>query len=107
LAEADRSATTPQLLTVKAQALAHLGRGREAVAAVQQALRLAPNDAPVAYEASLVYAVLSEDDSALANAERALALGYGTRWFSFPWFETLRRDPEFQRLLAADRPAPG
>ncbi|HYU33439.1 MAG TPA: protein kinase [Thermoanaerobaculia bacterium] len=98
--ELDRSATTPQSLTVKAQALAHLGRGREAVAAVQQALRLAPNDAPVAYEASLVYAVLSEDDSALANAERALELGYGKRWFSFPWFETLRRDPEFQKLLA-------
>lgn len=106
LVETDRSSTMPQLLTVKAQALAHLGRGREAVAAVQQALRLAPNDAPVAYEASLVYAVLNEDDSALANAERALALGYGARWFSFPWFETLRRDPELQRLLAADGPAP-
>ncbi len=106
LIETDPGAASPQSLTVKAQALAHLGRGREAVAAVQQAMRLAPNDAPVAYEASLVYAVLRENTSALANAEKALALGYGARWFSLPWFETLRRDPEFQRLLAADSPAP-
>jgi serine/threonine-protein kinase len=104
LAAEDPSATTPQLLTVKAQALAHLGQGRQAVAAVQESLRLAPSDASVAYEASLVYALLGEEDSALANAERALDLGYGARWFSFPWFESLRRNPELHKLLA--EPAP-
>ncbi|HJX27006.1 MAG TPA: tetratricopeptide repeat protein, partial [Thermoanaerobaculia bacterium] len=103
--EGDPAAASPQSLTVKAQALAHLGRGREAVAAVQEALRLAPNDGPVAYEAALVYSLLGEDDSALANAERALALGYEERWFSLPWFDGLRRHPEFQRILGASRPA--
>jgi serine/threonine protein kinase/tetratricopeptide (TPR) repeat protein/TolB-like protein len=105
LIEGDPAAASPQSLTVKAQALAHLGRGREAVAAVQEALRLAPNDGPVAYEAALVYSLLGEDDSALANAERALALGYEERWFSLPWFDGLRRHPEFQRILGAARPA--
>ncbi|HBL25914.1 MAG TPA: hypothetical protein DD490_03665 [Acidobacteria bacterium] len=99
LLAADPATTTPQYLTVKAQALAHLGRGREAVAAVQEALRLAPNDGPVAYEAAVVYALLGEDDSALVNVERALSLGQGTRWFALPWFSSLRRDPEFRRLL--------
>lgn len=103
--EGDPAAASPQSLTVKAQALAHLGRGREAVAAVQEALRLAPNDGPVAYEAALVYSLLGEDDSALANAEKALALGYEERWFSIPWFDGLRRHPEFQRILGEARPA--
>lgn len=103
--EGDPAAASPQSLTVKAQALAHLGRGREAVAAVQEALRLAPNDGPVAYEAALVYSLLGEDDSALANAEKALTLGYEERWFSIPWFDGLRRHPEFQRILATARPA--
>ncbi|HYX22703.1 MAG TPA: protein kinase [Thermoanaerobaculia bacterium] len=101
LIAADPSAATdPQFLTVKGQALAHLGQGPAAVAAVQEALRIAPNNAAVAYEASLIYAVLGEDDSALANAERAVKLGYAPVWFSLPWFAPLRSHPELQALLA-------
>ena len=99
LAAGDPGGRGPQLLATEAQALAHLGQGRQAVAAVQEALRLAPNDGPVAWEASVVYALLGEDDSALANAEKALQLGLEDRWFSFPWFATLRTHPEFQSLL--------
>ncbi len=99
LIEADPAATSPSLLTVKAQALAHLGEGRGAVSAVQEALRLAPDQGPIVYEAALVYALLGEDHSALANAEKALRLGLNPRAFSIPWFEPLRRRPEFQALL--------
>jgi serine/threonine-protein kinase len=98
---ADPAAGSPAMLTVKGQALAHLGRGAEAVAAVQEALRLAPKDSQVAYEASLVYAVLGEETSALVNARRALDLGYGARWFNFPWFASLRNSPELRNRLAA------
>ena len=101
LIAADPSAATdPQFLTVKGQALAHLGQGPAAVAAVQEALRIAPNNAAAAYEASLTYAVLGEDNSALANAERAIKLGYAPVWFSLPWFAPLRSQPEFRALLA-------
>ena len=101
LTRADPSKTDPQFLTVKAQALAHLGQGRQAVAAVQEALRLAPDNGTTAYEASLVYALLGEDESALVNAEKAVKSGFGPRWFSFPWFDSLRRRPEFQTITGS------
>lgn len=98
LLEKDPAASTPQFQSVKAQALAHLGRKREAAAAVQEALRLAPNDGFIAFEASLVYALLGEESSALANVERALQLGVHKSWFSVPWFASLKDHPDFQRL---------
>lgn len=104
LIDADPARTSPSLLTVKAQALAHLGEGRDAVSAVQEALRLAPDQGPTVYEAALVYALLGEDHSALVNAEKALQLGLNPRAFSIPWFDPLRRRPDFQTLLAQ---APG
>ncbi len=104
LAEAD-IATTPQLLTVKAQALAHLGQGPQAVAALREALRLAPDQGPVAYEAAVVYSLLGEEDSALVSAETAIRSGLGPRWFALPWFEALRKHPDFQKVLAAASPA--
>ncbi|MEP7013247.1 MAG: protein kinase [Acidobacteriota bacterium] len=97
---ADTTATDPQYRSTLAQALAHLGRGPEAVEAIQEALRLAPKNAQVAYEAALVYALLGEESSALTNARRALALGCEPRWFGFPWFSTLRARPDFRALLA-------
>lgn len=93
LVEADPAAGSPELLSWKAQALAHLGRGPQAVAAVLEVSRLSPDNAGLAYEAALVYAVLGETSSALVSAEKALKLGYEPRWFSFPWFDRLRPLP--------------
>ncbi len=95
----DAAATDPQYRSTFAQALAHLGRGPEAVEAIQQALALAPKNAQVAYEAALVYSLLGEESSALTNARRALALGCQPRWFGFPWFASLRARPDFRALL--------
>ncbi len=89
LAARDPAATFWQTQTMRAQALAHLGRRDEAVAAVQQALRAAPDNPQVAYESALVYALVGETASARVNAERARANGYDRRWFSFPWFDGL------------------
>lgn len=75
--------------TIRAQALAHLGRPREAVAAVHEALRRAPDDGEVAFSAALVHTLAGDLNAARVHAERALGLGYRARWFELPWFEPL------------------
>lgn len=91
LAEEDATAGSNwQISSIRAQALAHLGRSEEAVAAIQEALRLAPNNPQVAYEASVVYVLLGDEASALFNAKRALEQGIEPRWFTLPWFDPLR-----------------
>ncbi len=84
--------------SARAQALAHLGRSTEAVEAIQRALRSSPDNAQLALEAALVYAVLGEPSSALFHAGRALASGVGRRWFDLSWFDGIRA-----RLPAAAR----
>lgn len=94
----------PQLLTVRAQALAHRGRVDEALAAALEALRRAPDNPQVCYEASLVYALVGDLASAELNAGRALRGGFGARWFALPWFDTLRARPGFAALLRRSPP---
>jgi serine/threonine-protein kinase len=86
----DRDPNPEGLLTVRAQALAHLGRVPEAVAAVQEALRRNPESPAASYEAALVYTLVGDEASALWNARRALEQGVEPRWFTFPWFDPLR-----------------
>jgi len=92
--------------SIQAQALAHLGEGRGAVAAIQQALRLAPDSPQLAYEAALVYALLGDRSSALFQADRALAGGVRPIWFRFSWFDPLRSDPAFAGRLKARSESP-
>jgi tetratricopeptide (TPR) repeat protein len=100
LSERDPAAEEWQRLTVRAQAFAQLGEARKAVTEAQEALRLAPSSGQVAFEASLVYALVGDRTAALVNAERARDLGFeAPGWFRLPWFEPLRSDPGFRRLL--------
>jgi serine/threonine-protein kinase len=109
LAGADPATSEPtpgwQLASVRAQALAHLGRGRDAVAQVQRVLAAAA-DAPQAdFEAALVYAVAGERTSALVSADRALKGGVQPRWFELPAFDSLRTSAEFAALLKPPSPS--
>ncbi len=99
LEQINRDPQPGKLLTLRAQALAHLGRGPEAVAAAQEALRLDPENPLKAYEASLVFALVGDRVSALWNAQRALDRGFDPRWFAFPWFDPLR--PRLAEMTAA------
>ncbi len=94
LAAAPATAGDWQLLTVRAQALAHLGRTAEAITAIQEGLKTAGQNPQAYYEASLVYTLVGELGSASVNAGLALDGGVERRWFSFPWFEPLRQRPE-------------
>ena len=99
LADQDPTARSNwQIFSTRAQALAHLGKSGEAVAAIQEAMRLAPANPQVAYETSLVYVLLGDHASASFNAERALKNGIEPRWFTLPWFDPLRGSAVLQRV---------
>jgi serine/threonine-protein kinase len=91
-----------QQLSARAQALAHLGRHREAVAASQEAQRRAPNNGQAVFEAALVSTLVGDRTAALVQAERAVELGWQPRFFELPWFDPLRGEPGFDRLLAGE-----
>jgi serine/threonine-protein kinase len=93
-----RSDPSAPSLMWRSQCLAHLGRREDAVRMVQEGLRLAPEDSEALYQASLVYALVGDRESALVNARKAIDKGVDSRWFSLPWFDSLRSDPEFVRL---------
>ncbi len=102
LSDAEPAGEEWQRLTVRAQALAHLGEPRAAVEAVQEALQLAPHNGQTSYEAALVYALVGDRTAALVNAERARRLGFDApAWFRLPWFEPLRSDPGFRELTGS------
>jgi serine/threonine-protein kinase len=99
LAERDPAAAHWQLVSVRAQALAHLGERSRAVEAAQQVLFLAHDNAQAAQEVSLVDVLVGDEAAALANAGRALAAGVEPVWFGLPWYDPLRASPELQALL--------
>jgi len=88
-----------QNLSARAQALAHLGRGPDAVEAVQKMLRTAPEGPQTSYEVSLVYTLLGDRTAARFNGLRALQQGAAPKLFDLPWFDPLRADPAFDAAI--------
>jgi len=88
---------------VKALSLAHLGRRREAAAAIQQALMLAPLDPQRHYDAAVVDELIGEHSSALAHAEKAIELGMSPIWFQLPWTRPLLEDPTLAKIIRQPR----
>jgi tetratricopeptide (TPR) repeat protein len=95
-----------QRLSVRAQALAHLGNTREAENIIQTALSVAPGSPQVACEAAEVYVILGRPTLAIFYAKRAAAGGATAYCLGFPLFDPLRQNPDFQKLLKA-RPSTG
>ncbi|MFY9821465.1 MAG: tetratricopeptide repeat protein, partial [Thermoanaerobaculia bacterium] len=87
-------------LSVQAQALAHLGEAEKALEAIQQALRLSPDNSQLAYEAAVVYVLVGDRASALFQARKAAAQKVDANWFALPFFDPLRNEPAFQALTA-------
>jgi len=94
-----------QRLSVRAQALAHLGNTKEAENTLKTALSVAPGSPQVACEAAEVYVILGQQDPAIFYAKRAAAGGATAYCLVLPLFDPLRHNPEFQKLLGALPPA--
>ncbi len=86
------------LLAVQAQAFAHLGKTDQALEAIQQALRLTPDNGQLSIEAAVVYVLIGDRGSALFHARQAAAQKVDASWFALPFFDPLRKEPAFQAL---------
>ncbi len=86
------------LLAVQAQAFAHLGKTDQALEAIQQALRLTPDNGQLSMEAAVVYVLIGDRGSALFHARQAAAQKVDASWFALPFFDPLRKEPAFQAL---------
>ncbi|MFY9821473.1 MAG: protein kinase [Thermoanaerobaculia bacterium] len=95
IAKADRTATPGnwEILSIKAQALAHLGDSTHAVEVIQQALHIAPNSPQLAGAAAVVYTLVGDYDSALRHARLATPGALEN-----PFLDPLRVSPAFQNL---------
>lgn len=100
LARQDPRAEDWHVLSVAAQAHAHLGDAGAAVEATQRLLRAAGEDPQAAADASVVYALVGDRASASVNAARARRGGVGEAWFRLPWFAALAGDVAFEAALA-------
>jgi adenylate cyclase len=88
-------------LSLGAIILARLGEVERAKQWNERAVSLAPDDDAILYNASCVFAVLGEEDRALAGLQRSIEAGLaGGDWVSHdPDWERLRDHPRFQTLV--------
>jgi tetratricopeptide (TPR) repeat protein len=103
---ADELAAVPNLSDnrtrmLHAQCHARLGQRDEAERLADEVLKKAPEEVEILNQAAQLYALLGERLTALYYIERALKKGRRREWFMIPEFNSLKKDPEFQRLLNA------
>jgi tetratricopeptide (TPR) repeat protein len=87
------------VLETRARCLAQLGRASEAVMAVDDALRLYPDNPQTRFVAALVFAVNGDVQLSLAWTRKAREVHAPVVWFSGPEFNALRGLPEFDALV--------
>jgi serine/threonine protein kinase/cytochrome c-type biogenesis protein CcmH/NrfG len=86
-----------------AEAYARFGGKEEAHATLKRVFELEPNDGLAMYNCSCAYALLGEKKAALFSLRRAFENGFRTvaHWVtSDSAFDSMRRDVEFQQLIA-------
>jgi serine/threonine-protein kinase len=83
-----------------AQAQAHQGNYSDAIRAIDNARKVSPNNAEVAYISSIVLTLAGEHLSAINQANEALNNGIGHVWYNLPWFNKLCSHQQFQDLFS-------
>lgn len=82
-----------------AQAYAHRQNYSEAIKVLDEARKLSPGNAEVAYISSLVLTLADEHLSAINQASEALNNGIGPIWFKLSWFDKLCAYDNFKKLF--------
>lgn len=82
-----------------AQCLARLGRKEDASRLAEQVLAEAQEDVQILHQAAQLYTLLGERLSGLYYIERTMKKGVRREWFTIPEFNSLKNDPDFQKLL--------
>ena len=98
---ADPNLSDDRTRMLRAQCLVRLGRRDEAKRLADEVLEKAIEDVQVLHQAAQLYALLDKRLSALYYIERAREKGVRREWFMTPEFNSLKEDPDFQRLLNA------
>jgi adenylate cyclase len=90
-----------------ASVLIRLGKTEHSKEWTQQAMKLAPNDPLVLYNAACNWALLGETDQALDGLERAIEAGVAVGdWIKHdPDFQNLRSHPRFQAIVKRIAPS--
>lgn len=88
-----------QDLMYLAQAYGQLNQASIAIATLNKAQNLAPDNGEVSYASALVYSLLKEKISAIHHVRAALNSKVGVVWFNLPWFDSLCGEHEFQQLM--------
>jgi serine/threonine protein kinase/Flp pilus assembly protein TadD len=79
-----------------------LGEKRQALAYLQRALSIGPEDPDVRYKAAFVYNLFGETDAALEWIEKAVRAGYSPHLIrDNAFFDNLKQDSRYQQLLAS------
>ncbi|HKI00708.1 MAG TPA: protein kinase [Thermoanaerobaculia bacterium] len=84
-----------------AQCLARLGKSADAARLAEEVLEQTPEDIQVINQAAQLYAILGDGPEALHYTKRALKKGLRREWLTIPEFDSLKNNPEFQKLLAS------
>lgn len=80
---------------------ARIGRRKEALAWAAKALALDSEDSAVLYNVACLYGVLHRTEEALNYLRRVVRSGWRKEWIkNDPDLDSLRDNPEFQRLLS-------
>jgi serine/threonine protein kinase/tetratricopeptide (TPR) repeat protein len=98
---ADSNLSDDHTRMLHAQCLVRLGQRDEAERLAEEVLKRVPEDFQVLHQAAQLYTLLGERLEALIYIKRARKKGLRREWFMIPEFNSLKKDPEFQRLLNA------
>jgi Flp pilus assembly protein TadD len=105
LAEFDRAVLMvpddPQALTLQGKSLTMLGRADEALPPLNKALALSPGNAEAHFNRAGAHNLMSNPEAALADLQAALAADTTLKALagSSPYFQSLRDNPKFQKLV--------